>query len=501
MEYGFRAVMAFCLLFALILLCSPFCFSSQAHVSPGPSDLVVRDITCDSTVNPLGVDDPQPRFHWTLKARDEQLRNVQQTAFQILVASSRTELDRDSADVWDTNKISTSKAPSVSYAGPPLVSDTVYYWKVRVWDQRGRPSTWSETVTFLTGLLQPSDWHAHWIAADPDGPRQPQARGNDDTRAASTPTLPIFRDTFPVNKPVMRATLFLSGLGESEAMLNGKPVTHAVLTPGWTDYRKTVLYDTYDVTQLLHQGINAIGVMLGNGMYNVQGVQGRYTKFIGSFGQPKLIGELRLHYADGSTSIVSSSTQWKTTSGPILFSSIYGGEDYDERLVLTDWTLPTFQDAAWRLAVLVDGPGGELRAEMLPPIEVIRTYLPVKANRISSGVTVYDLGKNFAGRPVITVRGPRGSSVRILPGELLDDSGRVTQASQAASPDNSVALNYRLGGDGMESWTPQFSYSGFRYAEVTVSGKHALPAVEAFEANPFTTQFPSTAAFQPRMIC
>jgi alpha-L-rhamnosidase len=121
-------------------------------------------------------------------------------------------------------------------------------------------------------------------------------------------------------------------------MLNGEPVTHAVLTPGWTDYRKTVLYDTYDVTQQLHTGLNAIGVMLGNGMYNVQGVQGRYTKFVGSFGQPKLIAELRLHYADGSTSIVTSGNEWKTTNGPILFSSIYGGEDYDASRTLTDWT-------------------------------------------------------------------------------------------------------------------------------------------------------------------
>jgi hypothetical protein len=196
MEYWFRAGMVVCFSIILILLCSPLCSSSQAHVSPEPSDLVVLDLTCDSTVNPLGVDDPQPRFHWTLKARDEQLRNVQQTAFQILVASSRTELDRDSADVWDTNKTSTPRPLRSPTQDLPLVSDTVYYWKVRVWDQRGRPSTWSETATFLTGLLQPSDWHAHWIAADPDGPRQPQARGNDDMRVASPPPLPIFRDTF-----------------------------------------------------------------------------------------------------------------------------------------------------------------------------------------------------------------------------------------------------------------------------------------------------------------
>jgi len=481
MQYGFRAGIAVCFSFVLTLLCLPLRSSPQALVSPKSSDLVVLDLTCDSRVNPLGVDDRQPRFHWSLKARDEHLRNLRQTAFQIQVASSRTMLQRDSADVWDSNKTSASLAPSVPYAGPPLVSDTAYYWKVRVWDQKGNPSMWSETATFLTGLLEPSNWHAHWIAAAPDGPRQPQARGNDDTRVASTTPLPIFRDTFPVGKTLLRATLFLSGLGESETMLNGKPVTQAILTPGWTDYRKTVLYDTYDVTRLLHAGTNAIGIMLGNGMYNVQGVQSRYTKFIGSFGQPKLIAELRLHYADGSTSIVASSDQWRTTSGPILFSSIYGGEDFDARREQPDWTLPVFRDSTWTPAILVDGPGGELRSESLPSVQVIRTYPPVKANRIDSNTTVYDLGKNFAGRPSIAVRGPRGSSVRILPGELLDAAGRVTQTSQAASPDAPVVFNYTLGGGGMERWTPQFTYSGFRYAEVTVSRKEALPAVESFQ--------------------
>jgi hypothetical protein len=441
----------------------------------------VQGLTCNSVVNPLGVDDSQPRFHWSLKARSDELRGVRQTAFQILVASSRARLDENSGDLWDSTKTAAALTPQVSYAGKTLESDAVYYWKVRVWDQRGRPSAWSETATFLTGLRQSSDWHGHWIAAIPDSPRAPQARGGDDTRVPSTPPLPIFRGTFSVNKPAVRATLFLSGLGESEAMLNGKPVTQAVLTPGWTDYRKTVFYDTYDVTRLLHAGANAIGVMLGNGMYNVQGVEGRYTKFVGSFGQPKLIAELRIHYGDGSTEIVSSSEHWKTASGPILFSSIYGGEDYDARRAMPGWTLPTFQDSAWKQAVLVDGPGGELRGENLPPMEVIRTYSPVKINRISASLAVYDLGQNFAGRPAIAVSGPRGSSVRILPGELLDSSGRVTQASQAASPDAPVVLNYTLAGDGVEHWAPQFTYSGFRYAEVTVSGKDGPPDVKGFD--------------------
>jgi alpha-L-rhamnosidase len=480
-QSGLSAGKTFLVQFIFPLLIAPFFSLAQTPVHREPSDLGVESLTCNTAVNPLGVDDALPRFHWSLKPRTELLRGERQTAFQILVASSRAQLDHDSGDLWDSTKKPGALTPQVFYAGEPLESDIVYFWKVRVWDQRDRPSAWSETATFLTGLLQSSDWHGHWIAAVPDGPRRPQARGTDGARAASTPPLPIFRSTFSVNKPVARATLFLSGLGQSEAMLNGKPVTQALLTPGWTDYRKTVLYETYDVTRLLRAGANAIGVMLGNGMYNVEGVQGRYTKFIGSFGQPKLIAELRLHYADGSTSIVSSSDRWKTTNGPILFTSIYGGEDYDARRRLPGWTLPTFDDAAWEYALLVDGPGGELRAEKLPPVEIIKNYAPLKVNRISPDLAVYDLGKNFAGRPAITVSGPRGSTVRVLPGELLDSSGRVTQASQGASPDSPVVLNYTLAGDGVEHWSPQFTYSGFRYAEVAVSAKDGLPGVRGFE--------------------
>jgi hypothetical protein len=481
MESGLSSGKTFLAPFIFALLIAQFCLPAQTPVHREPSELAAQGLTCNSAVNPLGVDDPQPRFHWSLKPRTEQLRGVRQTAFQILVASSRALLDQDSGDLWDSTRTTAALAPQVSYAGKTLVSDTGYYWKVRVWDQRGSPSAWSETATFLTSLLQSSDWHGHWIAVVPDSPWRRQAPGNDDTRVDSTLPLPIFRDTFSVNKPVVRATLYLSGLGESETMLNGNPVTHAILTPGWTDYRKTVFYDTYDVTRLLRPGVNAIGVMLGNGMYNVEGVEGRYTKFVGSFGQPKLIAELRLHYADGSTSIVSSSDRWKTASGPILFTSIYGGEDYDARRALPGWTLPTFQDSAWKQAVLVDGPGGKLRAENLPPVEVIRTYAPVKTNRISASVSVYDLGRNFAGRPAIAVSGPRGASVRILPGELLDASGRVTQASEGASPDSPVVFDYTLAGKGVEHWAPQFTYSGFRYAEVAVSGRDGLPDVKGFE--------------------
>jgi hypothetical protein len=279
----------------------------------------------------------------------------------------------------------------------------------------------------------------------------------------------------------MRATLFISGLGESETFVNGDAVTTAVLTPGWTDYRKTVFYDTYDVTSRLHPGANALGVMLGNGMYNVEGVQGRYTKFIGSFGQPKLIAEMHLHYADGSTSIVTSNEEWKTTGGPIRFSSIYGGEDDDARRAPADWASASFHDETWTHALVVEGPGGELRAERLPPVQPAQIYSPVSITRPSPAATVYDLGQNFAGRPRIAVSGSSGSEVIIVPGELLDSSGRVTQASANAHPEDPVLFDFTLRGGGQEHWTPQFTYYGFRYAEVRLSGAPALPVVSRLD--------------------
>jgi hypothetical protein len=452
----------------------------QAQSTAAGGKLSVRGLLCDGSVDPLGVDQPAPEFHWELSARGPKSRNLEQDAYQILVATSLARLDRNRGDAWDSGKIAGELRPSVAYGGNPLSSDTLYYWKVRVWDAKGQPSAWSGSGTFLTGLLHPAEWQAKWVAAAPDGPRLPQANGNDDARVASVPPLPIFRTTFKVAKPVSRATLFISGLGEAETFLNGHGITTAVLTPGWTDYRKTVLYDTFDVTSRLHAGVNAMGVMLGNGMYNVPGVEGRYTKFVGSFGQPKLIAELHLHYADGTTAIVASDEEWRTTPGPVR-SLIYGGEDYDARQASADWTQGSFSDEKWARAVAVAGPGGELRAERLPPVEPAERYAPVRVTQPSPGVTVYDLGQNFAGVPRISVSGASGSGVRILPGELLDSSGHVSQASANAYAKDPVLFNYRLRGGGPEHWTPQFSYYGFRYAEVKLSGAGELPVVGRFD--------------------
>ncbi len=287
--------------------------------------------------------------------------------------------------------------------------------------------------------------------------------------------MPLFRRGFHAKGPVAKATLMISGLGQFEAHVNGANVTEALLTPGWSDYRKRVYYDRYDVTAMVRPGDNALGVMLGNGMYNVVKTPGRYTKFEGSMGPLKLIAMLHLQYADGSAEDVVSDAGWKTSPGPVTFTSIYGGEDYDARLEQSGWDGPGFADSAWTAVRVVDGPGGVLQPETIEPVKPFERFAPVKVTHLKDGVTVYDLGQNFAGWPELEVRGERGTTIKMVAGELLDQDGLVTQRSANANPDAQNSFTYVLRGSAprgalVESWHPRFSYYGFRYVQVEQSG-------------------------------
>jgi len=293
-------------------------------------------------------------------------------------------------------------------------------------------------------------WHAKWIAAAPE----PSA--NDDG------PMPLFRKSFNVPHRVARAVLYASGLGQDELRINGRKVGNDLLTPAWSDYRKTVYYDTYDVTAMLHQGPNAIGVMLGNGMYRVLKTPGRYTKFVGSFGELKCMVQLEIEFTDGSAADILSDDTWKTAPGPITFSSTYGGEDFDARLEPQGWDGAGFDDSGWHAVSVVDGPGGALMPEIAPPIRVMYTYAPAKVTHPKPGVTIYDLGQNFAGWPEIAVTGKAGTTVKLIPGELLNQDGLVWQRSSGGPQ----WFSYTLRGVANETWHPRFSYYGFRYVQV-----------------------------------
>ncbi len=338
-------------------------------------------------------------------------------------------------------------------------------------------------------------WTAQWIGA-------PWSTVRDGAETDGSRPMPVFRREFAVHGTVTRAELRIAGLGQFEARIGTQDGVRLVgprgLHEAWTDYKKTVMYQSYDVTRQMTPGQHVIGVMLGNGMYNVQRSRtadgrSRYTKFEGSFGPPKMIAELRLTYADGRTQIVATDASWKVARGPVTFSSTYGGEDFDARKEAPGWDGVGFDDAAWSAVAVVDGPGGVLVPALAPEVVQFGPYLPVKTTDVGQGRVVYDLGRNFAGVPRVRVRGPAGAMLRLMPEELVEPDGSVNQSHT----NRRVWWTYTLSGaaDG-EQWEPRFGYYGFRYVQaewVGASGKVlGLEGIGIHSASPVTGSFESS---------
>jgi alpha-L-rhamnosidase len=316
------------------------------------------------------------------------------------------------------------------------------------------------------------DWNARWIQA-------PWSTERDGAEPDGSRPMPVFRREFTVRAKPVKATLRIAGLGQYEARIGSSGGMRLVAPRGlhqaWTDYKETVTYESYDVTKMLTPGPQVLGVMLGNGMYNVQRTNGRFTKFEGSFGPPKLIAELRLQYADGKTEAVGTDGEWKVAKGPVVFSSTYGGEDYDARKEQRGWDLPGFDASAWMAAMETEGPGGTLTAAIAPEVKEWDSHTPVKVTELGGDKTVYDLGQNFAGVASIRVKGPAGAVLKLTPGELLDPDGSVSQRSSGGGSRGAMWWTYTLAGstDG-EDWEPQFGYYGFRYVQAEWSGSDPL---------------------------
>ncbi len=427
-----------------------------------PENLRVEWLTA-----PLGIDTRRPRFSWTLKAIDAGARNLRQQAYRVIVATLQSAIRAGRGDLWDSGRIESTQFTVIPQRDLGFASQSDVYWALKIWDGGGRATEWSAPRRFATGLLHAQDWQAQWIAAEAD-PRPlritPPPAINTDPPVEPRP-LPLFRHSFELAKPLRSALVSVCGLGHYELRINGAVAAQTQLDPGWTNYRKTVLYNTLDVTGLLRPGKNALGVLLGNGMFNVEKYAGRYTKFVGTFGRPKLILQLKLLFEDGSEQLIVSDASWRTRAGPIVFSSVFGGEDFDARREPKDWDRAGADETDWGPALQVDGPGGELRAQGMPSVTVARTIHPQRSTQLAPGVIVFDLGENFSGWPSITVTGRAGSTVKFIPGELLDREGRVSQRSANAAPGREASFSYTLQGTAKESWRPRFTYWGFRYIQ------------------------------------
>ncbi len=443
-----------------------FC-SMQAYGQVLPT---VSNLRCEHKANPTGIENMQPHLSWQTQSTG---RNQVQSAYRILVADNKTKLSANDGNIWDSKKVILSESIEILYAGKKLESGKSYYWKVQIWDNHGVASKWSSPATWQMGLLSKADWNgASWICyenLDDSLKLVPGIHGSGDKlgdKAIKRPVVPMFRKTFTLKKSIRSATLFISGLGHYEASINGKNITDNFLAPGWTMYDKTTLYNSYDVTRQLKTGENAIGVIVGNGFYNIN--RERYRKLVIAYGMPKMISNLRIEYTDGTTESIVSGKDWKCSPSPITFTSIYGGEDYDAQLEQTGWNQPGFNDKNWQNVLLAEIPKGELIAESDYPLTVKERLNVKKIETIAPNRYLYDFGQNASGILALKVKGKKGQIVKLIPGELITKDKEINQKA-SGSP---YYLSYTLKGNGEEIWRPRFTYYGFRY--VMVEG--AVPA-------------------------
>ncbi len=275
-------------------------------------------------------------------------------------------------------------------------------------------------------------------------------------------TVPLFRKTFEITKTIEKASINISGLGHYELYVNGNKVGDRFLSPGWSFYQKHNLYNTYDIAERLKKGENVLGAIVGNGFYNVNNE--RYRKLVIAYGYPKLIFNIHIKYTDGSIENIVSDEDCKVSSSPIVFSSIFGGEDYDARLEQKGWSTVGFDDSQWKIPVLINDSSGKLIPEADFPLKVMQEFEVQTISKSKTGKIIYDFGQNASGIISLKVKGNKGTQVRIRPDELINEDGDVTQKSGGGP----YEFNYILKGEGVEEWQPRFTYYGFRYADIEI---------------------------------
>ncbi len=416
----------------------------------------VVNMRCEYMENPLGIDTGTPRLSWQMQ---DDARGAVQTAYQLVVGTDPAVVGRGEGDLWNTGKVN-SGAMLVNYDGTDLQPFTKYYWSVRIWNEKEKPGAFGDVASFETGMMDPGNWQAQWISDSEDIDLKPA---------------PWFRKEFTVDKEVASARVYIASAGLHELYLNGEKVGNERLTPAYTRFDRRVLYITRDVTSLLQEHGNAMGVLLGNGWYNHQSTAVWYFDKAPWRGRPKFMLELHLNYKDGTKEVISSSASWKTALSHVVQNSIYTGEHIDNRRYQEGWDRYGFNDRAWKNAIPVKAPTGNIVAEVMPPIRSVETIRPRSLKKIDDQTWLFDLGRNIAGVTELKVSGEVGTVIRVKHGEQLGEDGRINLSGLEVHyrpTDDSDPFQtdiYTLRGDGEEIFMPHFNYKGFQYVELTSS--------------------------------
>jgi alpha-L-rhamnosidase len=431
------------------------------------SRFTFRKLMVEYAENPINIDEPHPRFSWIVSADK---RNQTQSAYRILVASSRDKLNSNTSDMWDSGKVESGETIQHQYENNNLRSNTSYYWKVILWDGDKNPHE-SRTAGFETALLPQDTWKARWIGkGSSEEPLPPQGFYKDTREQFKGPDTIIhdgnsllLRHASKIIKKVKSARAFITGVGFYEFFINGNRVGDHVLAPAKTPYHKQILYDTYDVTNLLIKGVNTFGIHLGNGWYNP------YKKWWNDyrmqwFGSKKAIAQIEVTHTDGTKQTIVTDESWSWSPGPVIYNCVYDGEVFDAKLDQQGWSETGYDDSKWKPVTVFKNPEARLVSHRMPAIKVNEIFKPREVPVAKTGMKVFDMGQNFAGWVRIKAKGSRQTILRIRFAEDLNDDGTINVTSNENAK---ATAEYRMRGDSIETWEPRFTYFGFKYVEIS----------------------------------
>lgn len=462
-----------------------FCFGT----SQGFTQIMnIENMRCEYQIHPLGIDIPHPRFSWQLS---DTRRGACQQAYRVLVGTDSLALFSDEADMWDSKEVKSSTTNNITYAGKAFAPRTKYYWLVESKD-KDNVLVKSPVQSFETAMWSINQWKGRWI---------------DNGASIDSLLSPYFRKEVQLYKKIKSARAYITGLGYYHFTINGQKVGDELLAPAYSRFDKTIYYQTFDVTSYLQTGDNALGVILGNGWFNIQ------SKAVWLFHEapwrrtPRFIMDMYITYEDGTTEVVCSDNSWKTSFGAILFNSLYSGEYYDARLEPDGWDKPGFDDSSWNKATQVRASRsqsrylGELKSQFMQPIRIKREIKPVSFKKISDTHYLYDMGENFSGLSRIRVEGDSGTTLKIAHGEQLGKDGlldltRIQVHTRFEFPGEQIQTDrYTLKGSGMEEWMPKFTYHAYQYVEVE-SDKPIQLDINSLTGVEFYTDFEKIADFE-----
>ena len=435
----------------------------------GFSQVQVTNPVCEYKNNPIGIDVKKPRLSWQLLS---DAQNVLQTAYEIRVADSPGNLANKNRQFWSTGRVESENSVNVEYLGPEPESMQRFYWQVRVWDNNGNVSKWSELAFWEMGILKPELWTASWISM-PDEPE------TEDSKPAQ-----FFRKEFNLGKKVKSARVYVTSKGTYQLFINGEKVSADLFAPGWTTYNQRIQYQTYDITSMI-QSKNAVGVMVGDGWF-----RGKIAKNLLYGDKLALILQLKIVYTDGTSDLITTDNTWKVGTGPILASDIYDGETYDARLEIPGWNKPGFNDSKWKNAIMGNDSKEVLVAECGDPVRAIHEIQPIKILTTPKGEVVFDMGQNMVGWVRLKVRGNKGDKVILKFAEVLDKDGNFyTENLRAAK----CTDTYFLKGDGEEIHEPYFTFHGFRF--VQIEGLNKMPELDQITGVVIHSEMTPTGTF------